>query len=542
MSLFLQSIDYDSKATRLAFVAAGLWILSLCVPAIVGHDGSIPGIAILLLGWWAILGLSVAWIANIFFLWAFFRTIAGTRPPLPLAWIAILVALDTIRLTNIPVPEGNFTVFGYSWGAALWFCALLVVGIAAGLRNIDIGKEAEPATELDENPALGARGSIRVFAGALALLVVGTTALALWQRTVVAPAERERFRMALVKRGSVCSTPDVSVLGSIVLDGALEVRREPSRMRPFTNWQLLLWGVPIVREHGVDIRLDERTGGVWMTPAAGSAAAMFEVTETRERLEQHAQSHREPESRTLKASLVTRGGETLFKGEWLKVPNHVFCPTFREGGYGDDTPRTLIKGALRTAQGQALPDRSEADRGIPAAALEILSVERIERAPVEAAWNSGCSEDTGIRSFGYPSRESDETDPVRAAIWKMDTGWFHDRLLQVGDSYYQTPITGLYPQIACRDTDLYAIAAQRGLKSADRIVVEMRSLSDPGITRWSGSALFERGAINVSDRSHIRVESVAFPADRISIVLEYRDAYGSNTGNLNIELRQPSGH
>ncbi len=213
MGLFHRT-DSKAPSTRIATFAAALWAVSLFLPALVGNGGrGLSGMPILMLGW---LGLNLAWFSNVFFLWALLRITRGRRPALSLAWIAILLSLDTWRVWRVPVDEGGTSIMvkGYGWGVVLWISALLLLGIAAGLRNVELarelsaqqGRDGEPESEPEgefappPNPGRAGATSVRILGAVLLLFVLGTTTAAIWQRAVAPPEQRHTFHLIFFKR------------------------------------------------------------------------------------------------------------------------------------------------------------------------------------------------------------------------------------------------------------------------------------------------------------------------------------------------------
>src|SRR5687767_4565145 len=85
-------------STWIARGALVLWALSLVTPVLVRNPiVAMPGIALLLKGWFAILGGYLAWLANILFFWAL-ALLRMRESALVVSWLALPLSADALRL------------------------------------------------------------------------------------------------------------------------------------------------------------------------------------------------------------------------------------------------------------------------------------------------------------------------------------------------------------------------------------------------------------------------------------------------------------
>lgn len=146
-----------SSAQKLAFAALALWCFSLLLTSFIlsGHE-RVSGLGVLITGWLSPLVYNYAWFANVFFVYGFFRILEG-KAPVVAAFAAVILSLDTVRFDTYILNEGGASsqIYGYGWGAVLWFLALSVFLIAVGVRCSELRSGNEQRRSLGIVEPLG---------------------------------------------------------------------------------------------------------------------------------------------------------------------------------------------------------------------------------------------------------------------------------------------------------------------------------------------------------------------------------------------------
>ncbi|ORJ61502.1 hypothetical protein [Geothermobacter hydrogeniphilus] len=325
-------------------LALASWACSLAFPAFSDYSGRLlSGLNTLLCGWLGPLNLTFAWYANIFFLAAVARLLrGGTTRLTPL--LALIISLDTLRFTSYPLNEGGATaaIYGYGFGAFLWFLSLTLLLIAAGLRL------------KEQNDGRETSGKRLFFMGsmlALALLTA-TVCFSVRDRIIANRAEQHRLEKILFKRTAVCSAPEPEASRQVSIpDGPLEVRvpRHASKAHyPFSQIKdYLKWGVRTVRFGGRDYTIRNVAGEMVLVsnPAAIPATALLEVEDQEEAIVAR-----------LSDQYLNR---VIFEQKWAAEPTgrrYYYCPDYHTSPSQNQQPRKLLVEALGLTEEAVLPD------------------------------------------------------------------------------------------------------------------------------------------------------------------------------------------
>ncbi|HKS54380.1 MAG TPA: hypothetical protein VJS12_03800 [Steroidobacteraceae bacterium] len=327
-------------ATRsLTAVAAGLWIISLALTALVFSGGSRPvsGILVLTTGWFApLVALNFAWYANVFFLFGLFRAFSG-RPSLWPALCAALLSLDTLRLRAAPldlgITDAVASLYGYGWGVVLWFLAIFMLLIVSGAQS-----------------ARRPLGGVVLTTGILLCILTATASgwMAVRDHSQASPREAARMSMTAFKRGAVCSisVPDVAepmrdLAGPVEIVGDATYDNNGAPFRRIDT--LLEWGIPIVRVDGVDYSIAPTTaaGEVSSVTARGDSAAVLHVSALA--------------GSNINAKLVdASSGRTVFDHTWLfermSGTQLIYCPEYASYPSAAEQPRAAIVSGLGIRQ------------------------------------------------------------------------------------------------------------------------------------------------------------------------------------------------
>lgn len=343
------------SARNVAIAALFLWVISLAPTGLVLYGGQrhLPGYEILATGWLSPLMLNFAWFANVFFLYGILRLLSGGTPIVSSA-IATVLSLDTFRFDRLLLNEGGATtpVYGYGWGAILWFLSIFFMMAATGTRQRETCASAEKQGRYSELQIIGL---------VLLIVMLGTTAcLAVYDRVVANPIEAGRLENIAFKRGKVCGAREPMASNPMSnLSGPVEVVIGKDTLHanyPFAQIKdLLAWGIPIVRVAGSDYSLDPAThnGSPLSVPATGATAATLYVNETYQR--------------SISAKLVEKStGRTVFDQIWEReshpVNTDIYCPDYISFPNIEQQPRKLLVQALNLHAVKAEPDSANQQR------------------------------------------------------------------------------------------------------------------------------------------------------------------------------------
>jgi hypothetical protein len=319
------------SSTAVAVLAFLVWVGSLFFDTYVTYgakDGDLKGMYVLAFGWLALLGMSVAWLANGCFLIALLRSRAGGAG---FAIAAALLSLDALRLNEVPAWGSNRSIYGYGLGFVLWLAAMGFGLVATGMRARE--RNADPAQT-------GEAGWARELGlGWLAVLAIGVGALAVKDRTQAASAERDRLRSVVFKRGPVCDQ-EPPVAPSVKVSPAI-VEIAGSAGYPFNEpTGLLGWGVPIVRVREYDYSyigtgIDRM---MKIEAARGSPSAV---------LHYESEAVREGTASAIRVRLVSDGGADVINQLWTPDgPGYHYCPDYQQSPRANQQPRKVVMEAL----------------------------------------------------------------------------------------------------------------------------------------------------------------------------------------------------
>ena len=416
-TLVFRSLGLTSK--KLALIALAIWGTSLPLTGIVlyAKQQHLSGLEILMMGWLSPLVLNFAWFANVFFVYAVFQLLRG-RAALKSSLLAVALSFDTFRFDMYLMNEGGSStpVYGYGWGAVLWFLSISLLLSAAATRE----QEKEGSF-----PGADVYVWLQPLSFALALLTVGTAGVFAWRdRSVANSTEALRLTGLAFKRGEICGSPEPVVTNPIRnLSGPVEVVIEKDALYanyPFAQVKdLLKWGIPTVRIGNTDYSYESiaHSGLLSSTPAKGAPAAILYVNESY--------------LRTISVKLVeTSTNRTVFEQTWERenhpVNTNYYCPDYHSFPSLNEQPRQLLMQALNLhatkatsreiAQETRVFDRIEGNiigrkdggttRAMKIAGWKEMNPNNKTSVPYNEIFNTNCPSDIGWHGSNYESRQN----------------------------------------------------------------------------------------------------------------------------------------
>lgn len=468
---------FTMTSGKVAVLTVIVWLSSLIFTTFVPYGRSSwtwSGLAALMLGWLAILHVSIAWLANPCLLIALARRRSGG---VGFALAAALLSLDSFRPESLPTGDGSQTVYGYGPGFVLWLAAMGVGMIATGMR----------VRELRNDAGSGGAGKWARELGIawLLLLVVGFGTLAIKDRQQANVAEKERLRSVVIKRGPVCSRePPVGSLATPEPAHILEFSAEAGY--PFDSPQrLVYWGIPVVRAKGHDYALigSGRDRMIRITPAEGPPSAIL----------RYIVEGKDDKGRSdIRIWIGMPAGKTAFDYRWTR-DGPEYCPEYKLTAGPNEQPRKVVMEVLGLASlpvPKALPNFWDS---VHRTTGTVVGREPAGQLPWQHT-NIGCPPDTG---FSY-ERAS------RSGIY--GTPFF------VGRTGYQFANTGHL--CVCSGDAVYIYSSTRN--SGDYfLTITRRSLRD--LERaWSVNIKVANADAALQERE-TRVVSVAEAGDKLRI-------------------------
>jgi hypothetical protein len=387
-----ESSRKQNTGRLLARCAIALWLLSLVFPVFsIGIDGKEfwPGWAVLLFGWLGPVNeLNVAWFANLFFLYVYFKVALG-KPAFWSILIMLPLSFDSFRFRHIPSPGGSgSTVTGYGWGFLLWFLAIFILVIANGFVESDRKNEYRDAFRRWMKKA------------AICLVIVEVTIIPFYlvhdhlrgNAEEKARLSRDVKNGRVFRFGSVCTEPVPSRAsplivkkGPVVVRFAYPAEQSWSFYAPFYGVdELLSWGIPSIRAGARDF-FHQRVGNeviLVSRPATGETVANILVDHIEQTI-----------------TLQDGSGNNLDK-QAFRMRNGKYCPSYHIHPSPDYNPRKWITQALGVSA--VKHEKSEENP----AAMEVVQDETIDFSSLptpeialseeKRSFNQNCPANVGI--------------------------------------------------------------------------------------------------------------------------------------------------
>lgn len=433
---------------RLALAALALWLLSLCLPGLVysrpvSEPESLWGYQILLLGWLGPLGYVFAWYANLFFLYVCWRLLETEGWP-AFAWaLSILIASDMFLHSKVPNGGGSvgyFFVYGYGWGAFFWYSALLLAGVAVGVKWLEQRHQYRGLRSIRHD------GVALVATVLLVAWVGGSLSVGAVQKVMAGQTERGRLYKVVFKRGPVCTKPDYKPLAKIPLAGALQVLPDYSPRFRYTALaspvSLIHWGIPVVRKGLFDYYRSDASPDWHLVAAPATAPVAAQLTVGRDTV------------RVVRARLTSGDGKsTAFDAEWVRRANDndpYYCPGYMTSAKEDEPPRSLLLSSLTRPQGAFIPSPPQklVFQGNSSLRMDVTRVALKGTLPRSAfSGNTGCPADIGLRHLRYTKANPSEREFVPPPSWGLanrlpvdvllhELGGYAESVFQVRDHFH----------------------------------------------------------------------------------------------------------
>lgn len=475
-----QKKRFSLSAKNLCWISLALWLASLPLTGFVIYAGQkeTKGIEILAIGWLGLLMLNFAWLANPVFLVTLWR-ISVRKKAIGLAIIGLLLALDTLRFTAMLLDEGggHSDIYGYGWGAILWFMALCFALAAAGALEVERRAESKANNvEAGIHPASSITKVVGFAIVVLALAITGT--LFYKDRTRANQAELLRLKGLAFKRLEVCAAPQPKAAAQIdVANGAVEVinANSSSTTYPFNGpEQLLKWGVPKVRFGNRDYYLGQLDGKTTTISDAASGAPFAQLFVTDSVVDGRSQ---------ITAKLVdVAKNQVLFNQSWLAETKSTirFCPEFSSFPRADEQPRRILTEALRV--GNASPVElsgitSKKPFEVIRVTAEIKSVKESKERPVPNG-RGGFDDPRAAGSLGWQNNRNCPKNTgwggaaVKQTSATVSTGW----PFIIGEKMFYLGNRDEYNAL-CQDEAVY-LSGATAENGKNFIRIEKRSLVD----------------------------------------------------------------
>jgi hypothetical protein len=501
----------------LSFFAFLVWLSSLALTGIVLYAGQkrLSGLEILASGWLGPLVGNFAWFANVFFIVGV-RRLWSSRTAIIPSLIAVLLSLDAFRFTSYLLNEGGATtpVYGYGWGAVLWFLSVSLLLAASGTFQA----ERLPASARGISTA-----SFRQIGFALlASVVVSATWLSISDRKSPSVVESRRLEGIAFKRGKICKAND-PLINEPIKEFSGTLKLEVSKNAIHANYpfnqvkELLKWGVAVVRVGETDYSLsspgyEDETIGV---PVKSAAGAVLSVDE----------QHSEGETRISAKLSELPSGRILFDTVWNSEAGGArYCPDYHSFPSENDQPRKFITQALNLSQVDGSTNQRHprpVDNRVNAILIRRsdggetrkIKTERWMAShpgqgsflPMHEVFNTNCPIEIGWKGGG----------PDSNAV-RLDMGW----PFMVGDKAYHLGRRDMYyATCAGNHAFLYSGVAREGIYY---LTIEKRIL-DGFCLQWIEMVILNDPLIATRDHA-VKIEAIEEADDHINISVVNEDS------------------
>lgn len=457
-----------------------LWLSALPLPALTlyASNSHLTGLQILGEGWLGPVVLNFAWFANISFLVATKKLGLGEGSATISAAAALILALDTFRFERVPTDEGggSIAVYGYGWGAILWLASMVVIVLAAGVREVELSAAKKPSS-----PVWGE--FLRMMAILALVTLLGLTSFfAITDRMHPNLVEHARLASVAFKRGPVCTLEGPVPSAILPLTGPLEVVNQ-GLVHPFDNAPRLLdWGIPVVRMNTLDyffVEVDDQHILAAKT-ARGPSAARLVTNSVWQRVT------RGPRYRT---TLASADGQVVLDQIWEPDPSgERHCPEYSTSPDLNQQPRKAVMAALDIRDPDMRPrsDKKRTDQQIPKPM--ILDARVIGRRPTSSDTtyipNAGCPANTGFREVDH-----------RASFPEAS----YSRPFSIGDVFY-FPDHSDFSRAGCSGEYGYLYKRIESIDVNYSLMLQKRSLKDFHVV-WSRSIRIPKRNLVLEERS-----------------------------------------
>jgi hypothetical protein len=506
---------------RLAYAAFFLWLLSLPFVGIAeyGRDGGMRGISILLVGCFSPLYANFAWFANIFFVYAFSQILEG-RTATKSSILACLISLDTFRLSSLRPIVGDdvHPVYGYGWGVILWFMALSVILISAGMRSHELRVASKGKYSLSE--LLKPVGILWL----LCVLGISST-LAIYDRIKGNDEERQKLSGLVFKRHEVCSVPEAQITqANEPFSGVLELSvadKENGGVSGLGVKDLLSWGVPVVRVSNSNYSLlpfgDSNL--IFARPADNNPSAVLTVKDGGW------------ESGEIDLTLYDlQERRLLFEKKWRREVGSeyaYYCPSYGVGAAGKQ-PEQLVTEALELKNGRVN------DLGVPAYEWKKTQATLVAGFEPPVASNNSIAQKKLNETVEISSRHNSVNCPDGVRF--LENGPKNDFELGLrktpfvigNQRYYGIP----WLKSMCLDGNVYFYSSARGFNNQKLFHIHRRNLPDFQQI-WTKTLVIE-GVFPNADDDSIRIVSLKEDSNRL--LIDLIDDLSGVSGRFQAEL------
>lgn len=385
----------SNRLTVLAFV---LWVFSLILPGLVvpSHVSdleNIYGINLLLLGWIGPLAGIFSWYANPFFLYVCRKLLSkSSGTPTTAAALSVLLASTMFFYERIPLGGGGspVSIYGYGWGAFLWYSAILLAAAALGVRRLEQGNQNQAFRSIWRN------GSVIL----LILWLVVSLSIGTVQKFRASSTERHRLYQVVFSRGVICATPDAKVLATIPFSGALQVTDDSSSsvfLGLTSPANLISWGIPVVRKGKFDYYRSDSSPDWHLVagpPTGPVGAKLLAGSDFNGRY-------------VVRAHLTSADTKVVaLSARWVsgRDSNPHYCPGYFPAAKESEPPRNLLLSALVRPEGAFTPPPQqklifEGGFSKDVVVNRVLLIGKIGRSAFYG--NMGCPDDVGLRHLWY---------------------------------------------------------------------------------------------------------------------------------------------